>query len=179
MALIIEDGTIVAGADSFVEASELVTYAANYGLTIPATEAAQEILLRRAYLQMTALSWKGEIVSAVQTGAWPRMNVYIGAGSGLIWNRPSTIVNDFIVPANTIPLAIKNGQMALAAEIYADDTTPAESKQGAITREKVGPLETEYAEAKSWITRPAATRQSYANFGPYLNAANQVRMARG
>jgi hypothetical protein len=179
MALIIEDGTIVPGADSFVTAAELVTYADNYGLTIPAVEADQERLLRRAALQMQSLSWKGEIVSASQALSWPRMNVYIGVGSGLIWNRPSTIVNDYIVPANAIPNSVKQGQMALAAEIYADDLSPAENKQGPIVSETVGPLSTTYGEAKSWITRPAATRQSYANFGPYLNAANQVRMARG
>ena len=46
--LIIENGSIVAGADSYATAAELVTYAANYGLTIPATEGEQETLLRRA-----------------------------------------------------------------------------------------------------------------------------------
>ena len=67
MALIIEDGTIVDGANSFVTAAELVTYADDYGLSIPATTAEQERLLRRAALQMQALSWKGEIVSAAQS----------------------------------------------------------------------------------------------------------------
>lgn len=179
MTLIIEDGTLVDGADSFATAAELVAYADNYGLTIPLITADQERLLRRAALQMSALSWKGEIVSASQSLSWPRRDVYIGQGSGLIWNRPSTIVNDYLVPQNAIPSQVKAGQMALAAEIYADDTSPAESKQGAITSEKVGPLSTTYAEAKSWVTRPAATRQSYAQFGPYLQAANQVRMSRG
>lgn len=179
MALIIEDGTIVDGANSFATAAELVTYADEYGLTIPATAAEQERLLRRAALQMQALSWKGEIVSAAQSLSWPRMNVYIGVGSGLIWNRPSTVVNDYIVPANAIPVGVKQGQMALAAEIYEDDQTPAEDSRGPVMREKVGPLETEYGAAQSWQLRPAATKQSHANFGPYLQAANQVRLARG
>lgn len=179
MSLIIEDGTIVAGADSFATAAELVTYAANYGITIPATEPEQEVLLRRAALQMSALSWKGSIVSAIQSLSWPRRDVYIGAGSGLIWNRPSTICNDYLVPQNAIPSQIKAGQMALCAEIYADDLVPADTKQGPVTSEKVGPLSTTYGEAKSWVTKPAATRQSYAQFGPYLQAANQIGMARG
>lgn len=179
MALIIEDGTIVNGADSFVTAAELVTYADNYGLTIPSLTADQERILRRSFLQMWALSWKGQIVSAIQSGPWPRRDVYIGQVSGLIWNRPSTIINDYLVPQNAIPDQIKKGQMALAAEIFADDTTPAETKQGAVTSETVGPISVDYAEAHEWVTRPAATRQSYANFGPFLNAANQIRMARG
>lgn len=155
MALIIEDGTIVDGANSFATAAELVTYADEYGLTIPATAAEQERLLRRAALQMQALSWKGEIVSAAQPLSWPRTG----------WSG--------------IPPAIKNGQMALAAEIYADDQSPATDAKGPIMREKVGPLETEYGAAQSWQLKPAATKQSYANFGPYLQAANQVRLARG
>lgn len=179
MALIIEDGTIVTGADSFATAAELVTYAANYGITIPATTPEQEVLLRRAALQMSALSWKGQIVSASQSLSWPRRDVYIGAGSGLIWNRPSTIVNDYLVPQNAIPGQIKMGQMALCGEIHADDLVPAETKQGPIKSETVGPLSTSYGEAKSWVTRPAATRQSYAQFGPYLQAANQIGMVRG
>ena len=155
MALIIEDGTIVDGANSFATAAELVIYADDYGLSIPATTAEQERLLRRAALQMQALSWKGEIVSAAQSLSWPR--------SG--WSG--------------IPPAIKNGQMALAAEIYEDDQTPAEDARGPVVSETVGPLSTTYGAAQSWQLRPAATKQSYANFGPYLQAANQVRLARG
>lgn len=179
MALIIEDGTIVAGADSFATAAELVTYAANYGITIPAATPEQEVLLRRAALQMSALSWKGSIVSAIQSLSWPRRDVYIGQGSGLIWNRPSTICNDYLVPQNAIPSQIKAGQMALCAEIYADDSSPLASTKGPVMREKVGPIEREFGKAQSWQLRPAATRQSYAQFGPYLQAANQVGMARG
>lgn len=160
MALIIEDGTIVDGANSFATAAELVIYADDYGLSIPVATADQERLLRRAALQMQALSWKGEIVSAAQSLSWPRMNAYIA-------------------PANAIPNAVKQGQMALAAEIYEDDQTPATSEKGPIVSETVGPLSTTYGAAQSWQLRPAATRQSYANFGPYLQAANQVRLARG
>ena len=39
MALIIEDGTIVTGANSFTTDAEFVAYAALRGLVIPATEA--------------------------------------------------------------------------------------------------------------------------------------------
>lgn len=179
MALIIEDGTIVPGADSFATAAELVTYAENYGLTIPATTSEQEVLLRRAALQMQALSWKGEIVSPQQALSWPREGVYLGKSGGLIWARSSSLCNDYLIDSNTIPAAIKQGQMALAAEIMADDSSPATEARGAVTSETVGPLSTTYAEAQSWQLRPAATKQSYAAFGPYLQAANQVPMVRG
>ncbi|MCY1314143.1 hypothetical protein D9M70_647520 [compost metagenome] len=69
--------------------------------------------------------------------------------------------------------------MALATEIHADDLAPPELKTGAVESERVGPISTTYAKAESYVARPAATRQSYAQFGPFLNASNQIRLARG
>lgn len=164
MALVIEDGSIVAGADSFATAAELVTYAANYGRTIPSETAAQESLLRRAALQMSAMSWKGGLVDELQSLSWPRYDVYR---------------DNWLVPSDSIPAQIKAGQMALAAEIHADDLAPPDLKVGAIESEKVGPISSTYAKAAAYIARPAATRQSYAQFGPFLEASNQVKLVRG
>lgn len=162
--LTIEDGSIVASADSYATAAELVTYAANYGRTIPGTEAAQESLLRRAFLQMAAMPWKGHQVDADQTGAWPRYGV---------------CRNGFDILPDVIPPQIKQGQMALATEIHADDLVDPATKQGAITREKVGPLETEYADAKAYAAAPAAARQSYAQFAGLLESSSQPKLVRG
>ena len=43
MALVIENGKVVSGADSFATAAELVTYATNFGKVIPADEVAQDV----------------------------------------------------------------------------------------------------------------------------------------
>ena len=163
--LIIEDGSIVAGADSLATAAELVTYAANFGRTIPATEVAQEALLRRAYLQMIALPWKGVTVSINQTGPWPRYNVK---------------VNRFVLPHTSIPAQIKAGQMALATEIYADDLVDPETRTGAVTKERVeGAVEVQYGKASTFTSKPAATRQSYAQFAGFLEPSNQIKLSRG
>lgn len=163
MALVIEDGSIVAGAESFATAAELVTYAANFGRTIPAETPAQEALLRRAALQMSAMSWKGGLVSELQALSWPRYDVYR---------------ENWLVPSDSIPAQVKAGQMALATEIHADDLAPPELKSGAVESEKVGPISTTYAKASDYTARPAATRQSYAQFGPFLQASNQVKLVR-
>src|SRR5690349_15943439 len=141
MALVIETGSIVPGAESFATAAELVTYAGNFGRVIPADTPTQEALLRRAALEMGAKPWKGRTVSPAQTLAWPRYEVCL---------------NRFPVPSNTIPAQIKAGQMALATEIHADDLSPPEQRLGAISREKVGPLETEYSNASPIISKAAA-----------------------
>jgi hypothetical protein len=164
MALTIENGSIVAGADSFAEASELVTYAANFGRTIPAGTPEQESLLRRAYLQMDALPWKGQLASLEQTGSWPRYNVCRGG---------------FTLASDSIPAQIKAGQMALATEIHADDLVDPETKVGAIESEKVGPISTTFAKASKSASKPAATRQSYAQFAGFLESSSQVQLVRG
>lgn len=165
MALVIEDGSIVAGAESFATAAELVTYAANFGRTIPSDTAEQEVLLRRAAKQMKAMSWKGGRVSELQTLSWPRYDVYR---------------ENWLVPSNSIPDDIKQGQMALATEIHADDIDPPERKKGAVVRNRVeGAVDVQYAQAPNYITRPAATRQSYADFGPFLQSSMQVALVRG
>jgi len=156
MALVIEDGTGVALADSYSTIVELATYAANYGFSIPATDAAKEALLRRASLQMNFLQWKGRRVNPEQSLAWPRYDV---------------IVDHVYVSSSTIPARIQYGQMALACEIYQDDLNPPELAKGAVTSETVDVISVTYAELKNKSSKllPAAPdRQSRAQFADYL-----------
>ena len=77
MALTIEDGTDIAGADSFVT---LVEYAAKqvdlFGAALDGTDVIKEAALRRAFLYLKSLTWKadypfptlgGEIPAEVKT----------------------------------------------------------------------------------------------------------------
>lgn len=163
MALIIETGLIVPGAESFATAAELVTYAANFGRVIPADTPSQEALLRRAALEMNAKPWKGRTVSSAQTLAWPRYEVCL---------------NKWLLPSDSIPAQIKAGQMALATEIHADDLIDPATRQGAAVRKKVGPLEFEYSAASSTVSKAAAVRQSYAQFAGLLESSSQVKLSR-
>lgn len=157
--LTIETGAIVAGADSFATAAELADYATKYGLTVPAAAAEQEVLLRRAAVAMGALRWKGD-----------RLN------PALPWPRYGVEAHGFAVASNVIPDAIKHGQMALAAEIHADDLAPPEQAVGPVTREKVDVLEVEYAQAR--VSRAAPKRASTVHFAPYLQGAGGIAVVR-
>lgn len=108
MTLIIEDGSIVANANSFVTDAELVIYAAGRGLTIPATESDREPLLMRAmdYLAGVESDMQGVRISSEQVLSFPRNGVYI---------------NDFIVNSDTIPKELKNSQMELAIQANTDE----------------------------------------------------------
>lgn len=155
MALVIENGSGVAGADSYATAAQLADRAAAYGWTLPLDVGAQEVLLRRAAVQMNALNWKGRRVSASQPLAWPRTGVELDGES---------------LPGTLIPGPIQYGQMALAAEIHADDLDPPELRQGPVKREKVDVLEVEYAVAvnSGRLLRAAPDRPSSVQFADYL-----------
>jgi hypothetical protein len=164
MALVIETGLIVPGAESFATAVELAAYAENFGKTIPAEVPQQEALLRRAALQMGSMPWKGYAVNRDQALSWPRYDA---------------CRNGWVLPSDAIPVQIKAGQLALAAEIHSDDLAPPESKKGAVIRNRVeGAVDVQYAAASSSVSRPAAARQSYAQFSGLLESSSQVRMVR-
>lgn len=157
MALIIEDGTGKHDADSYSTAAELVSYAARYGVTIPADPVAQEALLRRAALAMDGMNWKGCRAHGDQALAWPRRGVNIDGE-----NKPS----------DYIPARIQYGQMALAGEIHTEDIDPIDKRRGAVTLERVeGAVTREYATISNTSGRllPAAPdRPSRTQFADYL-----------
>lgn len=155
--LIIESGAGDPDAESYATAAELVSYAAKFGVTIPADEAAQEALLRRAALAMNGMKWKGRRTHEEQALAWPREGVWVDG-----WVRK----NDHI------PREIFYGQLALATEIHTDDVDPPEARKGAVVRERVeGAVEVEYAQVASnsrYLLPAAPDRPSRTQFADYL-----------
>lgn len=160
MPLTIETGAGIVGADSYATAAELAAYAAAYGMTVPADANAQEVLLRRAASAMSAMPWRGMRTDALQPLAWPRLSI---------------VAHGEVVDSATIPTAIKQGQMALAAEIHADDLSPATT--GAVIRKKVDVLEVEYAEPRQ-LSRPVSQRPSLTLFAPYMTSRLNVAVVR-
>lgn len=154
--LTIEDGSgSNPNADSYATAEQFASRAAAYGWTIPADAPGQEVLLRRAAEAMNALRWKGHKTHAGQPLAWPRTDAE---------------VDGEILPDTLIPGPIKYGQMALAAEIHADDIDPPEVRTGPVKREKVDVLEVEYAGIANTgrLMRAAPDRPSQVQFLDYL-----------
>jgi hypothetical protein len=70
--------------------------------------------------------------------------------------------------------------MALAMEIYEDDLNPADTRKGAVKRQKVeGAVEVEYAELAPERARRAAGRQSAAFFTGFIRGGGAVALVRG
>lgn len=114
MALTVEDGTGIAGADSFVELAEIASFASARGYTWPnsASESVQEQAARRAadYLRNERrFAYKGTRKTALQTLPYPRTGVV---------ERGGLSISDSV-----IPWRLKEAQCRLTIRIVAFYTT--------------------------------------------------------
>ena len=123
--IIVEDGTVVAGANSYVTEAELATYATDRGVTLTA---ATDVLLIKAMDYIESLSFTGTKFSEGQPLQWPRSNVYI---------------DGFYFVPTIIPPALQTGQIATALAIDSDNG-PLATVGRSTKREKVDVIEVEY-----------------------------------
>lgn len=139
MALVIEDGTGVAAAVSFVTVAEARTFAAARGVTLSATDSVVEVLLVKAgdYLLGLENRFKGSRTTSAQRLPFPRYDV--------------VLPGEYYLANNVIPAALKEAQIQLAMEAVNNDLRPTVTGF-AVIREKVGPLETEYSTASGSST---------------------------
>ena len=81
MALIVEDGSIVPNANSYITAAQYISWAdSRFGAsrpTAPADETAAEPIILRGMDAFEGNSFQGSIVSCDQELQWPRYNVRI------------------------------------------------------------------------------------------------------
>lgn len=132
MALIVEDGSIVAGAESYITVADATSWHSDRGNAAWAalTEAQKEQSLRKAtdyMLQVYGMRWKGDRVSASQALDWPREGVEVFG---------------FDIDADVVPDAVANACAELALRAASGDLTPDITRR--TVREKVGPIEVEY-----------------------------------
>jgi hypothetical protein len=127
MTIIVEDGTIVANANSYVSEADLTTFATARGITLTADT---EQLLIKSMDYVEALNYKGIKQTRDQSLVWPRYGVY---------------VDGYYLESNTIPQELKDGQMQCAIAID-QGNDPLQDIEKNVKREKVGNLEIEYAD---------------------------------
>lgn len=132
MALTIEDGNIIAGANSWATVAELRAFAAERGATtIPADDEDAEPLLVRAadYINSFEEQFRGDRVSEDQELSWPRANV---------------VLHGFAVEETTIPTRLKKAQMQAAIEESKGHELLGVTDGQIVKREKVDVIETEF-----------------------------------
>ena len=138
MSLIIETGTIVAGANSFTTDAEFVAYALARGKTIPATEAERDVLqiLAVDYLTGREKQLQGTRTDGTQELIYPRENVYI---------------RDVLLGSNSIPKELKNAQMEAGIAAASQSLTVNKVSEN-IEETTVGPITKTFFNGGSWAT---------------------------
>lgn len=146
MALIVEDGTGLVDAESYISVTEADLYHANRGNAswslLSTTE--KEIALRKAteYLDAT-YCWKGDIASLSQALNFPRENICDNQGREL---------------DNIIPVQLKNTTAQVGLIAIDSELVPNTTRSDHVKREKVGELEIEYKDGA-----PTTTQYNYVN----------------
>lgn len=136
MALVKEDGTIVANADTYADVTDLDTYVSEYNVTLTAsTTAEKEALLRQAmdYLDRYIERWKGSRVSETQSLPWPRTDVWL---------------DGMLLPSDEIPRLLQYAQLSLAVTADTTELLPVTgvTTQGPVIEERVeGAVTVKYA----------------------------------
>lgn len=141
MALIIEDGTIVPNANSYVTTTELQSYIDARGITLTGS---LEPLILQAMDYVETLCFSGIKRTRDQSLQFPRLCVKI---------------DGYSLDSDTIPQELKNGVVQCAIAID-EGTGPQEDLQRKTTFEKVGDLEVHYSESSSSATVNRKVRDS-------------------
>lgn len=138
MTLVVEDGTIVSGANSYVSDSDYTTYAAARGKTIgtSATIREQELILAMDYIESHRSQFKGLKVSSTQPLQWPRSGVYI---------------DGFLIASDEIPTDLKSAQIEAAILASSTALLPSGSTQN-VQSEKLGEMQITYFQNGSYET---------------------------
>ncbi len=152
MALVVEDGTGLATAESYISVADAETRLGNLGDTTftAKTTAEKEAALRLAtehIEQKYRQRWKGTRLFRAQALSWPRYGA---------------IVDGFDVDSTIVPDEIANATADLALKSLTETLTP--DLERGIVREKVGPIETEYDRASPQAKRFRAVDLALAPF---------------
>lgn len=133
MAITVEDGSIVSGANSYVSEAELTAYATARGVTL-STDTEQ--LLIRAMDYIESLEFAGYKWTNTQPLQWPRSNVW---------------VDGYLTDADEIPDELKNGLMQTAMAID-DGEDPLQNLTRQTKSETAGPVSVEYMDGSAATT---------------------------
>lgn len=133
MALVVEDGSLVSGANSYVSRSDFTAWADARGITYPADTAELEQKILRAMDFIESLAFKGEKHTETQALQWPRDYVFI---------------DGYSIEGDEIPAEVKIAVYeSTKVEIDGDSKlTPSERET---IREKVGDIEVQYSSSSS------------------------------
>lgn len=137
MALVVEDGTGLPNAESYISVADADTY--HGGLATSDEWTALTVLQKEAALRLAtsymdgAYRWKGSIVRATQALDWPRQDVVDDEGRQ--------------IAENAVPIAVREACAELALQNHRQALNQSTTLSGVVRRQRVGPIEREFFEA--------------------------------
>lgn len=143
MTIVVEDGSIVAGANSYGTIADFRTYATqkdllHSGSSINVNDKSDDeieaaLIEAKDYIEAKGEEFQGYKVSDSQPLQWPRNDVWVDKRSRLLSN-------------SSIPREVEYAQYALAYDAFSVRLMPTilPTETGRVVSEKVGPIETVY-----------------------------------
>lgn len=127
MAIVVEDGTGLSTANSYISEAELTTYATNRGVTISGTNSE---LIYKAMDYLESFKFIGVKYSKAQALQFPRVGV---------------VIDRFVIDYNEIPQLLKDAQAEICLSIDSGDN-PLENQTRETKSEKVDVITVEYTD---------------------------------
>lgn len=131
MSIIVEDGSNVADANSYVDVAYATTYASGRGLLLPTDEATLAPLLVRAFDYVEA-----------QRARYKGIKTYPYGGSQ--WPRTGVVIDGEEIGEKQIPREIRQAQVRVAVELHSGVDAHVSRQGPQKKRDKTGPLDSEY-----------------------------------
>lgn len=140
MALIIEDGTGVANANSYVSLVDARAWAALRGVSLPAVDADAEVALMKAmdFIEALRLRFSGSKTLSTQSLQWP---------------RTGATLDGVALDDDAMPSELRSAQVQLAIDSTSVDLQPTGTGQE-VLREKIDVIEVQYAERGAGTVQP-------------------------
>lgn len=126
--IIVEDGSVVSGANSYASAADFTTYLSQRGVTLTGTYGDNTEILIKAMDFLEGQSFKGYKYLEDQPLQFPRADLYIDA---------------FYIPTSSIPALLKEAQMEVA-KIIDDGYNPNSTIERTVKSESVGDVSVVY-----------------------------------
>ena len=127
MAIVVEDGSIVTGANSYITEAELTAYATARGVTLTGNT---EQLLIESMDYIESQNFKGIKSTEGQPLQWPRYDV---------------VVDGYLISNDEIPQLLKDAEAETAMAIDIDNN-PLDDIARVTLKETVGPISVEYSD---------------------------------
>lgn len=153
MALIIEDGSVVTGANSYVSLVDAQAYATERGLGVTVTEAM--LLEAMDYIEALRADFQGSKTYKANPLQWPRIGV---------------VVDGFDIDVDEIPSILVQAQARLACDSATTPLQPTADGREVLKEIVEGAVEVDYAETGNSNQQPQLTAAS-ALLAPLLKSA--------